>query len=380
MGDGREIHTSLVVPIFNGVRYLPSFWASVLPEIDKSTEVIVVDDGSSEDVWATVPNIENAARVVHLKNEKNRGYSPTVNRAMEQASGRYFIHLNTDLILTPGILSRLRHTLEHRSDIGCLGAKLIYPQTGKIQHIGMSFTKGNKYHFFQYMDASHPLADISRDVQSTTGAILAFPRALYEKIGPWDEQFFNCNEDVDYCFRAKQIGLKSHVDAGACAYHWESQSGYSRFVRFTENEAKFWAKWGNSISSDAAKYIEESLRYTLSLWPQFGEMRPRIVNLSKGSTETAVVDVLNAVLPLTAAEPPLDFAQRNNPSDKLPLPMILPHSLMFMPTPIIYVVDCFEQLANNQYWFMRRQQISGGDMVIDHLGNCMTTNELSAVC
>jgi GT2 family glycosyltransferase len=92
---------SAVVPIFNGTSYLPAFFDSVDRALPEGSELILVDDASTERVWETVPDFPTANRVVRLQNERNVGYATTVNRGFATAAEDVVVVLNTDLVLQP---------------------------------------------------------------------------------------------------------------------------------------------------------------------------------------------------------------------------------------------------------------------------------------
>lgn len=377
MAQANSIVRTFIVPVFNGLRYLPAFWESLRPSLLPGSEIIIIDDASNENVSATFPASSPDVPVLTLRNDRSAGYAATVNRAMREAQGNVFFHLNTDLILQNETCLNLEKSVVNSPDVGIAGAKLIFPQTGTLQHIGIAFTKFTKFHFFMNMRPDHPLAMKSRTVQATTGAALCFRRDVYNKLGPMDEELYNCNEDVDYCLRAAEHGLSSVVEANAIAYHWESQSGYARFVRLAENEATFWGKWRDRINPDIGLYIAEGLSWLFDQNPQAKDRPFSILNLSKGATDRVVADTLRQFLPRVADDPEFDYRQLNNSSNSYFLPMILPYSMILHARPFIYITDDFLELAKNNYWFQRRRERVGDELVVDHLGNSRWTSEMT---
>ena len=371
-----HITASLIVPIFNGQRYLPQFWESLQASLQSDYELIVVNDASNEDVLATIPSFPMAAAVTTLINEAPLGYAPSVNRAMTQAAGEYLIHLNTDLILLPSTLRQILSALATRARVGVVGAKLVYPQTGLTQHVGMAFSDCNKFHFLHYLPQSHPLVSMSREVQATTGAILGFRRSLYEALGPMDESLYNCNEDIDYCLRARRAGYSIMVDAKAVAYHWEGQSGHARFVRAIENEAIFWGKWLKAISPDLHLYIKESIEHLLRGAAAPDLATATVINLSKGNADRYVLEAISSLLGSRRPLSEMKFLQVNNPDSRYWLPLLLPYSLLRFPSPFVYVVDCYRSLAENYYWFTKRMDLVGNEVVVDHTGCVLLSSDL----
>lgn len=98
---------TVICPIFNGMNFLPYFFESLLSALPENAQLILVDDGSTEPVFATVPEIPRASEVLRLRNENNFGYSIAVNKALAVSSGDIIIQLNTDLILQPNSLKAM---------------------------------------------------------------------------------------------------------------------------------------------------------------------------------------------------------------------------------------------------------------------------------
>jgi O-antigen biosynthesis protein len=376
----NNFEASLVVPIFNGLRFLPSFWDSLLRNVgDACFELIIVNDASTEPVLTTLPTLPTTLPITVLTNHSQQGYAASINRGMAQSSGDYIIHLNNDLVLQPNSLRSLLTTIKEHPRAGIVGAKLIYPQTGLIQHTGMAFSDSNKFHIFHHMPANHALASKSRLVQCSTGAILCIRRDAYHHIGQLDESFLNCNEDVDYCLRAKQAGYDIVVDAHASAYHWESQSGPIRFVRAVENDAIFWGKWLRLITADIRNYLIEGISFAINK-PNAPEIeRCEVLNLSKGQCDRYVLEAIWSLASKPQPKSAIDFRQLGNASSIYWLPMLLPHSMISAATPFIYIVDTYLSLVQNNYWFEHRLKVVGEELIIDHTGCAFLTTEILSV-
>src|SRR5712671_7310572 len=93
------VSISIIVPVFNGLRYFPHFLHSLAEAAPRHAQLIFVDDGSSEPVLEMVPDGFPVASITKLRNEHNCGYSFTVNRGFASATGDIVIQLNTDLVL-----------------------------------------------------------------------------------------------------------------------------------------------------------------------------------------------------------------------------------------------------------------------------------------
>jgi len=107
-----NVRHSVIVPIHNGSPFIHLFWASLIPNLGPDTEVIIVDDGSTESLELLVPRLPSGLKNTLLRNERAQGYSSAINRGLQQAQGEYLYLLNTDLILGNGSLELIHDYLQ----------------------------------------------------------------------------------------------------------------------------------------------------------------------------------------------------------------------------------------------------------------------------
>ncbi len=182
-------------------------------------EVVVVDqvslDESAEMVAAEFPQV----RLIHL--DRNVGFAGANNLAYREASGRYFLLLNSDTVIRPGMLRALVRFADDNPRAGIVGPKVLNPD-GSLQPscrrfptigaglfrntpLGRLFPQ-NRYtreYLMQEWDHAAP-----RSVDWVSGCCLLARREVIETIGPMDEDYFMYFEDVDWCLRASQAGAE----------------------------------------------------------------------------------------------------------------------------------------------------------------------------
>jgi GT2 family glycosyltransferase len=366
---------SIIVPIFNGLRYLPAFFDSLRLALPAGSEVILVDDASTEPVFEAVPDDIGTGTVTRMRNERNLGYAATVNRGFRAATGEIIVQLNTDLILEPRTITAMIDVIERENDVGLVGSKLVYPTTGLIQHVGMAFGNLCRLFVFYELPSWHPLCGRTREVQIIAGATVAMTSKVLEQLGPLDEGYFNNNEDIDHCLRAVHHGLRNFICADSVAYHWESQSGPARFARLKPSEAAFWSRWGGRYEVDLGTFIDEALDHLLDRAPHLQGIPFEILNLSRGTNDSIVLERLDRRWPGVAVRV-RHVRQMNNPSPHLWLPFVLPHWVSTEPVPFIYLVDRYRELEENFHWFKTRRGIVSHDLIADLNGVVMDASEL----
>ena len=367
--------TSVIVPMFNGVAFLPSFFESLRAALPEDSQLILIDDASDEPVWDTVPELP-ATSVVRLRNDRNLGYSVAVNRGFAAATGEIIVQLNTDLILEPDCIRAMIDLIEREERVGIVGSKLIFPTTGLAEHVGMAFGNHSKPHIFYELPAAHPLCGRTRELQITTGATVAMTRRVLDRLGPLDEGYFNHNEDIEHCLLAVKHGLRNFMCAESVAHHWKSKSGPARFARMKASEALFWSRWGTTYQIDLGRFVDEALNHVLSEAPQMQKIPFQVVDLSRGADQPIILERLSRRWP-DVDQRVRHFRQINNPSDRFWLPLLLPHWIALEPTPFIYLVDGYRELEENFLWFENRRRVVDDELVVDLSGAALQTSELA---
>lgn len=367
---------SVIVPIFNGTAYLPLFFESLAGALPEGSEVILVDDASTERVWDTVPELPRAASVRRLSNRENVGYAATVNRGFAKAGGDVIVQLNTDLVLMDKCIAAMVDLISRESRVGIVGSKLIYPTNGLVQHVGMAFGNFTKRRIFSELPPDHSLCRTSRETQIVSGATVAMSARTLSEVGPLDEAYYNRNEDIEHCLLARRKGLRNFMCADSVAYHWRSQSGPARFARIAEGDSLFWSRWGSSIEADLGHYVDEALDHVVSEMPGLDDAPLRLLDLSRGGDQPIVQGRLEERWhQLDTADS--RFRQMNNSESNLRLPLLLPAGTAATPVPFVYLVDSYRELEENTLWFEERAQTVGDELVVDTHGVAMRTGALA---
>jgi O-antigen biosynthesis protein len=179
-------------------------------------------------------------------------FSKAVNLGVQHASGDYLLLLNDDTtIRRPG---SIRHLLEiaQLPDVGAVGARLSYPD-GRTQHAGILLVDGLPTHPFHGADASEAgyfgSVIAPRNCSAVTGAALMTARAVYNEIGGLDEAWPHDYQDVDYCLRLVERGMRIAYAPYAHFTHVEGAS----LVREAADPAAttlFRSRWSAKHASD----------------------------------------------------------------------------------------------------------------------------------
>ncbi|MBX3736472.1 MAG: glycosyltransferase family 2 protein [Candidatus Didemnitutus sp.] len=224
---------AIVIPVLNQLAYTQGCVRCLEPDISAGVRVIVVDNGSTDGTrdWLTT---QSALTVI--RNEQNRGCAPAWNQGVQAAAGAdWVVVLNNDVLLPAGWLAALLDAAgRHGLDVVCPAMR----------------ERDQNYDFAAY--ARDFTAKLDRVVRrgGTHGVCFAVRRAVFERIGGFDEAFrIGQFEDADFFRRARLAGFRSGV-VGACFIHHfgsVTQDALSDTKKQrpyeAENRAHFRKKW-----------------------------------------------------------------------------------------------------------------------------------------
>jgi len=199
-------------------------------------EVVVVDNASADDTVATVQ--ANYAWATLIVNDDNLGYvggnNVGIRYALDHGADYVFI-LNSDTKMTSACLSELVRVMQSDPRIAITGAKNLYMQNptftwGKygVLNWGPMLVRTHGRFVRDYPEAS------PKDVDWVIGNGCMMSREALETVGIFDEEFFQVNEDVDWCIRARKLGYRVvYVDTAAIHHRGASSADLSKPIVFS---------------------------------------------------------------------------------------------------------------------------------------------------
>jgi GT2 family glycosyltransferase len=201
--------------------------------------VVILDNGSNPETLQVLDRLRGATII---KSETNLHFLRGVNRAAREARGRHLLLLNSDAQLLPGTLEAAVRTLESAEDIGAVGARIVLPD-GTLQEAGsIIWNDGSCHGYGRGRAATDGEFMFRRDVDYCSGAFLLTPRALWEKLGGFDERYVPCYyEETDYCVRLWKSGHRVVYEPAAVILHYEfGSSSMSQGISWqVDNLARF---------------------------------------------------------------------------------------------------------------------------------------------
>lgn len=200
----------MVTVAFNSARDLARTLPALAGELVEGDEVIIVDNGSDDDLAGTVSQTLPEARVIRMNG--NVGYAAAVNEGAAAAGGELLVVLNPDAMPEPGFGSAICRPLSDGSGWAAWMALVVCHEEGRR----LINSAGNPLHFTGFSWAGghgQPAesAGKSRPVPTMSGACVAIPRVAWTEVGGFPGDFFLYQEDTDLSVRLRlageQIGL-----------------------------------------------------------------------------------------------------------------------------------------------------------------------------
>ena len=223
---------SVVTPNYNGEKFLKTFFESLNNDSELIGEVIIVDNGSTDNSKDYIKNNSFTFPVELIENRENVGFSPAVNQAILQAKNEYIFSLNNDTEVKKGSIRALVDLISSDDKIFSVQAKMLqYNNKELIDDVGdeynlLAWTKktGENHNCDEYSEVC--------EIFSACAGAAMYKKSLLSEIGMFDDNFFAYMEDVDLAIRSRISGYRNLLCPDAIVYHIGSATSGSRYNEF----------------------------------------------------------------------------------------------------------------------------------------------------
>ncbi|MDB2248605.1 glycosyltransferase family 2 protein [Halorubrum ezzemoulense] len=221
-------------------------------------DVILVDNGSRDGSREQLQEEFGWCKFVF--NNENLGFAKGVNSGMKSRLERYdyFLLLNNDAIVQPGLLNQLVVTGEEQGDIGIVGAKLQYDES-TIHSAGREFKSFDN--IYEGKDPNE--VNGIYEVGGVIGACMLIKVDMILDIGMLDEDFFFGGEDEEYSLRAIENDWKIVVQGDASVLHKSGATAdRDDFIKYhsTKNQMKLRLKRDSFSAFDIIKKASRDMK------------------------------------------------------------------------------------------------------------------------
>lgn len=237
---------AIVILNWNGVKYLRDFLPSVLTSIWPNLDIVVGDNGSTDGSIEFLTQNYPTIRVI--QNDQNYGFTGGYNRVLEKVDADYFILLNSDVEVHPGWIEPVISLMESDPLIAAAAPKIkAFADKGYFEHAGAAggfidvygypFCRGRMFYEIEQDKGQYQQ---SGEIFWASGAAMFVKKKYWVEAGGFDDRFFAHMEEIDLCWRLKNMGYKVVYCAESEVYHvgggtLNTENPFKTFLNFRNN-------------------------------------------------------------------------------------------------------------------------------------------------
>lgn len=203
-------------------------------------EVVLIDNASQDGTLALLEaNMANYPSLSVIKSKTNLGFGQANNLAVKSASGKFILLLNSDTIVEKDSLSTPLELIKTHPEYGAVGVKMVlgngtldyschrgFPTPWRAFCYFSGLTSLFPHHpWFSGYTLGYLDTNSSHPVDAINGAFLMIPKSLGDKLGWFDKDYFWNGEDLDFCYRIKELGYEIFFCADTKIIHYKGSSG-----------------------------------------------------------------------------------------------------------------------------------------------------------
>jgi len=300
------IDFSIIIPNYNGQKFLKKCFDSLKKQTFKNFEIILVDNNSSDDSINFCE--KNYPEVKLIKMKSNGGFASAVNAGYNQSSGNLIALLNNDTEVDKDWLKEVKQAAESQPVAGFFASKMLdFEDRTIIDSCGDGLHWGGRSYNIGQLEKDNGNFDKDELVFGACAGAAIYRKEVFDKIGLLDDDFFMYLEDVDFDFRAQMAGFKCLFVSKAKVYHIGSATSGKRsafiFKYSTKNRlhliyknyptSKLFTKLPNIIFSEC-RFFAASIKhaytkeYFQGIFMAFKEHQKMIPKRNKIQTSKAI--------------------------------------------------------------------------------------------
>lgn len=261
---------SIVIPNWNGKRFLQVCLQALQRQTYRSIEVIIVDNASTDGSQEYVKSDFAWVKLIELP--ENRGFTGACNAGLQAGQGVFVALLNNDTEVDLGWAAAVVDAFQRHPETGIVASKmLLFDRRDHIHTAGDFFTRDGRAGNRGVWQRDEGQFDEETYVFSACGGSSAYRRTMLDQIGLLDDDYFFSLEDMDMAWRAQLSGWRCLYTPAAIVYHHLSATGGGVTASYYDGRnliyllvknfpSALWRKYGWLICKAQLKLAWEALR------------------------------------------------------------------------------------------------------------------------
>lgn len=216
--------TAVAILNYNGKKWLEKFLPTVLLHSD-TAEIYVIDNASTDDSVKYLADHFPSIKIV--QNPENFGFAEGYNRGLRYINADIFCLLNSDAEVTANWIQPALDLFAKDSSIAAIQPKILDfnrkshfefagAAGGMLDNLGYPYCRGR---IFENIEQDHGQYDGEAEIAWASGCCLFIRANDFREQNGFDERFFAHQEEIDLCWRLRNIGKKIYYTSKSTVYH-----------------------------------------------------------------------------------------------------------------------------------------------------------------
>jgi GT2 family glycosyltransferase len=294
---------SIIIVNFNGKKWLQNCLSSLTNQTYRNFEIILIDNNSTDRSDTFIKNKFPKVQLVKLA--QNVGFAGGNNEGYKKAKGEYILLLNNDTTVEKNFIENFLKAFGNIPNLGIAQSKIVLMDKNQLDTCGGFWTSTSfLYYYGNSKDPELPQYNKVFPVFSCKGASVLIKRDVIEKIGLFDEKFWNYYEETDFCHRVWVSGYECWYWPKAVCHHamgGTSLTFKNEFIQFHNFKNKLCSYLKNLSFMELVKtlpiflilnlaigliwVVQGKWRYTIALFQAVGWNILNIANTLKKRSE-----------------------------------------------------------------------------------------------
>jgi GT2 family glycosyltransferase len=220
----QTIKVAVVILNWNGKHYLEKFLPTVIAHSPKGS-VFVADNNSSDDSITYLQ--KQFPEVSIIINKENGGFAKGYNDALKHVNAEYFVLLNSDVEVTANWIEPILSLMDADKNIAACQPKILaFHNKKEFEYAGASGGFIDKYGYpfcrgriFDSLETDIGQYNTTSEIFWATGACMFVRAEVFHKVNGFDADYFAHMEEIDLCWRMKNLGHKIFAVPQSTVYH-----------------------------------------------------------------------------------------------------------------------------------------------------------------